>query len=93
MVVNWHGKPGWRNKGHEIEYGESAETHTRFGFTGARYYFSLCGHRKDDERFRVFVYCEKGWKHLGEGFDDPSAAKAFVEGWQDEQETQGMAEV
>lgn len=78
MVVNWHHKPGWRNKGHEIEYGQSAER---------RYYFSLCGPRKDDEQFRVFVYCEKGFKHLGEGFDCPSAAKSFIEGWQDSDET------
>lgn len=89
MNITWHGKPGWKNKGYELEYGQSVETHIHYGCEQPRYYFSLCGpcdrsqhceYCKDDPKFHLFAYCEKGWCHVGDG-DSISEVKALLDSW------------
>lgn len=82
MIINWQGRPGWRNKKVEIDHAVSGD-----------YYFSLCRREEpeyppsipeDPFSFRVFVYRKNyGERHLG-GFDSIEDAKAFVAGWEDD---------
>lgn len=89
MDITWHGKPGWKNKGHEIDYGTAPSPHVPGWSDRDTYYFSLCGHRHDDPHFRLWVYCSKGWKHLGPsgddgGFESPEQAREFAATWIDD---------
>lgn len=78
MQINWRGKPGDKNGRVEIDHAICGE-----------YYFSLCDNTllpstepRDPTPIRAFVYCEKGWKHLG-GFNTVNDAKTAVEQWTD----------
>ena len=87
MRVQWQGRTGGENEGHEIEFGTAP--HPNEPRAGEGYYFSLCGERADDPAFfRVWVYCYKGCRHIGpkDGFGSIEEAKAFVSEWLDDTE-------